>query len=440
MQKLQSVFLFMFLIACSPSQSVLSTASPPIEATSSPTPAPPALTSTPVPTMIPSSTSAPIGGGAGKIAFTSEQDGEHNIYVINADGSNLVELASDISSKFNPAWSLDGTKVSFGSATERSASLYIMNADGTHLSKVLDTSELDAYDQIRADSYFGNGCCTSIWSPDNEKIIFKTTRVLGCCEYIGHIHILNLNNNQLFGFRVAGWSSIFWSPDSTLFGFSGTDPDICGSSWSCVMNVQDAKPVNLSNIEGATFLSDLYWSPDGKKISFAAFLNSKNMDVYVMNADFSNPINISRYLTKGQNGGPVWSPDSKKIAFSSCDVYLCELYVMNADDSNSIKLTSQVLGLSSAGWSPDSQKIAYVSADSGNDEIYIVNSDGRNNVNLTNHPAKDSNPVWSPDGTKIAFVSDREGNDEIYILDVRDMSLFRLTKMDANDFSPVWLP
>jgi Tol biopolymer transport system component len=361
--------------------------------------------------------------------------------VVNADGSNLVELASDISSKFNPAWSLDGTKVSFSSATEKSASLYIMDADGTHLSKVLDTKEIDTFNEIHPDSKFGVGCCSSVWSPDNEKIIFKTTRGLGCCEYIGHIHILNLNNNQLFDFRVAGWSNIFWSPDSTLFGFSGTSPDICGSSWSCVMNIQDAKPVNLSkNIAGATFLSDLYWSPDGKKITFAAFLNSKNSDVYVMNADGSDLMNISRYLTKGQNGGPVWSPDGLKIAFSSCDSDVCELYVMNADGSNPTKLTSPILWSNEVAWSPDSERIVYVSAASGNEEVYLVALDGSDPVNLTDDPAKDISPVWAPDGTKIVFVSDREGNDELYILNVRDMSLFRLTTIDANDFSPVWLP
>jgi TolB protein len=392
----------------------------------------------PVPTTIPSSTSIPVGGGSGKIAFTSEQDGEQNIYVVNVDGSNLVELASDISPKFNPAWTLDGAKVSFSSATEKSAGLYIMNADGTQLSKVLDTNEIDAYNEIHPDSKMDIGCCSSVWSPDSTKIIFQTNRRVGCCELIGHIHILKLNNNQLFTFRGGNWSPGFWSPDSKLFGFWGTDH--CGESRSCIMNIDDAKPITWNNLEGVNFGSSLYWSPDGKKIAFASFWNSKNSDVYVMNADGSDLINISRSLTKGQNGGPVWSPDSKKIAFSSCDVYLCELHVMNADGSNSIKLTSPILWSNDVAWSPDSERIVYVSAETGNEEVYMVTSEGSDIVNLTDDLAKDTSPVWSPDGKKIAFVSDRDGNDEIYILDLRDMSLFRLTNIDANDFSPVWLP
>jgi Tol biopolymer transport system component len=445
MKKFQAVFLFMFLIACSPGQTTLPTVSGSAEQTSIPITQEIASTSTTLPTATPvslpppttTSTSipTPIGGGSGKIAFTSEQDGGQGIYVINADGSGLIELASEISSKFNPAWTLDGTKVSFSSSTENSASLYIMDADSSNLAKVLDTSEISAYDQISPDSVFGIGCCSSFWSPDGEKIIFKTSRGVGRVGQVGHIHTLNLNNNQMFDFRVASWSTVFWSSDSMKFGVIG-----CEDVWLCTKNIADAKPVNLNGIENVTFPSNLYWSPDGKKITFAGFWNSKNTDVYVMNADFSDPINISRYLVNGQNGWPVWSPDSKKVAFSSCDVYLCELYIMKADGSSPVKLTSQILGLSSVVWSPDSSKIVYVSTESGNDEIYMANSYGNNTVNLTNNSAQESNPVWSPDATKVAFVSDRDGHDEIYILDVRDMSLFRLTKIGVNNYSPVWLP
>jgi len=445
MKKLQAVILCMLLIACS--QTVPPTADTLIEQTSTPltqTIAPsftPNPTITPTSTLLPTETSTvvptPIGGGSGKIAFTSEQEGGQGIYMINADEGGLIELASEISSKFNPAWTLDGTKVSFSTATEKSASLYIMNADGSNLAKVLDTSELSVYDQIHPDSVFGIGCCNSIWSPDGEKIIFKTSR--GVVDtFIGgsQVHALNLNNNQVFDFRVAGWSSAFWSSDSTKFGIIG-----CENGWLCIMDITNGKLVDLNGIYSVTFPTNFYWSPDGKQITFAGFWNdSKNSDVYVMNADFSNPINISGYLANGQNGGPVWSPDSQKIAFSSCDVYLCELYVVDADGTDSTKLTSQILGLNGVVWSPDSEKIVYASAENGNDEIYVVNSDGSNPVNLTKDPASDSNPILSPDGTRIAYVSDRDGDNEIYILDIEDTGLFQLTNNDTDDHSPVWLP
>lgn len=433
MKKIRSLILLMLLAACS---------SAPVEAPLEAAPAP-AFTSNPTakvpPTPVSTLEPSPVAEEAGRIAFTSDVGGEQKIHVIGVDGTGLVELAGDMPSKFYPDWSIDRTKLSFFSAAEKSAILYTMNADGSNLVKVLDTSEMGAYDQISPESTFGMDCCISAWSPDGGKIILRTSRDMSPVGSLGHIHVLNLTNDQMFDFRAATWARVFWSADSSKFGVIGTD--YCGGRWLCIVNTADGSPVDMKGISNVTFPEKLYWSPDGNKITFAGFLNdSKNMDVYVVDLDFSNPINLTSSLTKGQNIGPAWSPDSRKIAFTSCDIDLCELYVVNADGSNLMKLTPQITGLNSMVWSHDSGKIVYVSAENGNGEIYIANTDGSDIVNLTNHPSEDSNPIWLPDGTKLVFVSDRDGDDDIYILDPETMDLFNLTNNDVDDYSAVWLP
>ena len=433
MKKISALILFVFLTACSSAPA--STAAPFIETSTDPVSPSSTIPSAPTSISVPTLAPTPIGGGSGKIAFTSELDGEQDIYVINVDGSNLVELAGDIPSKFNPAWTLDRSKVSFSTAAEKSASLYIMNADGSNLAKVLDTSELSVYDQIHPDSVFGIGCCNSVWSPDGKKIVFMTSRRVAGTFVGGGVHVLNLDNHQMFDFRDGGWSA-FWSSDSTKFGISG-----CENAWLCVMDITNGKLVDLNDISSITSSTHFYWSPDEKKIAFSAFLrDSKNMDVYVADTDFSNPTNISVSLVDGQNKGPVWSPDSQKIAFTSCDVYLCELYVVNADGSNLIMLKTWVLGLSDVIWSYNGEKIFYVSTENGNSEIYTVNLNDSTTVNLTDHPSEDYGPILSPDGTKLAFVSNRDGDTDIYILDLETMDLFNLTNNDVDDYSPVWQP
>ncbi len=436
MKKIRSLVLFILLTACA--SAPVAEEPPLVEAPA------PAFTSNPTakvpPTPIPTLEPTLVAEEPGRIAFTSEVDGEQKIYVIDADGSDLVELASDILSKFYPDWSADGANVSFFSAAEKSAILYTMNADGSSLVKVLDTSEMSAYDQISPDSTFGMDCCISAWSPDGGKIILRTSRGTSPVGSLGHIHVLNFTNNQMYDFRAATWARVFWSADSSKFGVIGAE-DRCEGRQLCVMKIEDGKPVDLKGITGVTFPSQLYWSPDGNKITFSAFLgDSKNMDVYVADADFSNPVNITNSLTKGQNVEPVWSPDGRKIAFTSCDVYLCELYVVNADGSDLIKLTPQALGLNNVIWSYDGEKIIYVSDENGNSEIYAVNLTEQTVVNLTSHPSGDRGPIWSPDGTKLAFVSDRDGDDDIYILDPETMDLFNLTDNDVDDHSPFWQP
>src|SRR5437667_310835 len=66
-----------------------------------------------------------------KIAFTSNLDGAFGIYVANADGSNPVRLTQGMDG--DPVWSPDGTRIAFESGREDGTSdVYFMNADGSN--------------------------------------------------------------------------------------------------------------------------------------------------------------------------------------------------------------------------------------------------------------------------------------------------------------------
>jgi Tol biopolymer transport system component len=108
---------------------------------------------------------APVWSPDGtKIAFIASGVGSTDIYVVNPDGSGLVDLSNDARYNNWPDWSPDGTKIvyygqeltcnpSCGSA------IWVMNADGTGQHKIQD----------------GGG--EPAWSPDGQKIVYLYTGV-----------------------------------------------------------------------------------------------------------------------------------------------------------------------------------------------------------------------------------------------------------------------
>ena len=85
-----------------------------------------------------------------KIAFYSNRDAqepakgiETDIYVMNADGSNVVRLTDHPSADRVPAWSPDGRWIAFqslrdGTLRDRNWNIYIMDANGEHERRVTD--------------------------------------------------------------------------------------------------------------------------------------------------------------------------------------------------------------------------------------------------------------------------------------------------------------
>ena len=97
-----------------------------------------------------------------KIAFSSNRDGNQEIYVMNADGTNPINLTNNPANDLDPFASPDGTKIAFSSNRDGDDEIYVMNADGTN--PVNLTNNL-ADDRGRP-----------IWSPDGTQIFFSSNR------------------------------------------------------------------------------------------------------------------------------------------------------------------------------------------------------------------------------------------------------------------------
>jgi len=86
-----------------------------------------------------------------KIVYTSGIDGEmwdnilgnasYEIYVMNADGSNRIQLTDNPGyDNMDPRWSPGGTQIIFWSSRDGNKEIYVMNADGSNQTRLTNTS------------------------------------------------------------------------------------------------------------------------------------------------------------------------------------------------------------------------------------------------------------------------------------------------------------
>ena len=67
-----------------------------------------------------------------RIAFTSNRDGDYEIFVMDLDGTNLQQLTDNDDFDSSPAWSPDGSRITFMSDRNGDYEIFIMDADGTN--------------------------------------------------------------------------------------------------------------------------------------------------------------------------------------------------------------------------------------------------------------------------------------------------------------------
>ncbi len=259
--------------------------------------------------------SIPTGGQiAKKIAFKSDRDGNEEIYVMNADGSNQTRLTVNNAYDGEPVWSPDNTKIAFRSDRDGNQEIYVMNADGSNQTNISNNSADDTY---------------PAWSPDGTRIAFRSYR-----DGNWEIYVMNANGSKQTNLSRNSANDAYpaWSPDGKKIAFRSNRD---GNYEIYVMNADGSNQTNLSRNSA----DDAYpvWSLDGNQIAFRSNRDG-NYEIYAMNANGSNPTNLSN--NSARDNFPTWSPDNTKIAFMSDRDGNSEIYVMNADGSNQINLSN----------------------------------------------------------------------------------------------------
>ena len=75
-----------------------------------------------------------------KVAFSSNQDGKWNIYVIDLKAEIVQKLTDGSANEIAPSWSPDGSRIVFSSDRSGKWEIHTMKADGTDVRQLTVTA------------------------------------------------------------------------------------------------------------------------------------------------------------------------------------------------------------------------------------------------------------------------------------------------------------
>jgi TolB protein len=227
-----------------------------------------------------------------RISFVSTRGGSFDLWVMDADGTNLTRLTDHPANDFDPIWAPDGQSLIFSSERDSRSDLYRLWLKDRRIDRLTH-------------HFVGRAIMPSV-SPDGKSVAFaaQTLQRLQFWEF--QIHVLDLATGKTRALDNSGgacWPS--WSPDGRLAN---------------VLLAKEPSAIQIRNADGSAareLASDAKrwhyypdWSKDGKWLALSVspqHHEGEDWDLAIVAADGSRPL---QKLTTGPGNDrlPDWKP------------------------------------------------------------------------------------------------------------------------------------
>jgi Tol biopolymer transport system component/PKD repeat protein len=289
---------------------------------------------------------ASISDDGSKITFSSDVDGDDEIFVVNSDGSGLTQLTYNTAYDWEPSISGDGSKIVFVSDVDGDYEIFVVNSDGSGLTQLTYNTINDIYPTI---------------SDDGSKIAFQG-------DY--NIFLINSDGTGLTQLTGSQWDfEPFISGDKSKIAYYSL---VDGDREIFVVNSDGTGLTQLTHNTESDYTPSI--SDDGSKIAFYSYLDGEP-EIFVVNSDGTGLTQLTH--NTADDICPFISDDGSKIAYISRVGFFGsdEIFLINSDGTGLTQLTDSSASKGVPSISGDNSKIAFSSYVGGGSELFIVIQD-----------------------------------------------------------------
>ncbi|MDE0019610.1 MAG: hypothetical protein OXU51_25745 [Candidatus Poribacteria bacterium] len=280
--------------------------------------------------------------GSEYISFSTNRNGNYDIYMIDRHGGNLQALLDSPADEIHARWSPNGRYLAYAS-NENAAfySIYVMDMRTQQRWQLTDLAANDT---------------APTWSPEGTEIAFISDRR---GEY--QIYKMGIKGKKLSQLTKGGndWGPA-WSPDGKWIAYNTLQPD--QFVYLYIVSADGRKPRRLAR--AAEKGRSAAWSPDSKKIAFSTWELGIGPKIAIIDVESAklHRVTLGGRVPAGRvfmKYAPAWSPDGKWIAYVSDNLEVQHktfLYVVDAageERAESIQLTTHLSTNVSPAWVPE---------------------------------------------------------------------------------------